>query len=173
MGKNTLARAARRAGHDVRLRALHAERERREAVGQEIDPQQVHRLKDREAEHRRGENAQHLAHVRAEQELDRTLDVVVNAAALFDRADDGGKIVVGEHHVGHVFRHVRAGDAHADADVRRADARRVVDAVAGHGGDEAGIPPGPDDVGLVLGLHAGVDADVPQAAGKCLIVHGA
>ena len=173
MGKNTLARAARRAGHDVRLRALHAERERREAVGQEIDPQQVHRLKDREAEHRRGENAQHLAHVRAEQELDRTLDVVVNAAALFDRADDGGEVIVCKHHVGHVFRHVRAGDAHADADVRRADARRVVDAVAGHGGDKAGIPPGPDDAGLVLGLHAGVDADVPQAAGKRGIVHGA
>ena len=80
VGENTLARAARRAGHDVRLRALHAERGRREAVGQESDPQQVHRLKDREAEHRRGEDAQHLAHVRAEQELDRTLDVVINAS---------------------------------------------------------------------------------------------
>ena len=173
MGKNALACAARRAGHDVRLRALHAERERREAVGQEVDPQQVHRLEDREAEHRRNENAQHLAHVRAEQELDRTLDIVINAAALFDRADDGGEVIVGKHHVGHIFRHVRAGDAHADADVRRADARRIVDTVAGHGGDEAGIPPGLDDAGLVLRLHAGIDADVLQAAGKRGVVHGA
>ena len=96
---------------------FHAERERREAVGHKVDPEQVHRLEDREAQERGDEDADDLAHVRAEQELDGLADVVVNAAAFLDRADDRGEVVVREHHVGHVFRHVRTGDAHADADV--------------------------------------------------------
>src|SRR5699024_5239230 len=115
------------------------------------------------------EDAQHLAHVGGQQELDGLADAVVDAAAFADRVDDGGKVVVGQHHVGHVLGHVGAGDAHADADVGGLDGGRVVDAVAGHGGDGAALLPGGDDADLVLGLHAGVDAVLGDGFGQFLI----
>ena len=64
--------------------------------------------------------------------MDELLDVVIDAAALLDRADDRGKVVVGQHHVGGFFGHVSAGDAHCHADVGALDGGRVVHAVAGH-----------------------------------------
>ena len=41
-------------------------------------------------------------------------------------------VVVGEHHVGGLFGHVGAGDAHGHADVGPLERWRIVDAVAGH-----------------------------------------
>ena len=100
----------------------------------------------------------HLTHVAGQQELDGLADVVIDPAALLHGGDDGGEVVVAEHHVRHVFRHVRAGDAHAHADIRGLDGGRVVDAVAGHGGDGALAPPGVDNADLMLRLHPGIDA---------------
>ena len=128
-------------------------------------------LEDREAHERGDEDADDLAHVGAEQELDGLAYVVVDAAALFNGADDGGEVVVREDHVRDVLGDVGAGDAHADADVGALDAGRVVYAVAGHGGDRAVLAPGVDYAGLVLGLHAGVDADVLELAVKLLVAH--
>ena len=170
-GEDAGLRAARAALHDVLLGVFHAERERREAVGHKVDPEQVHRLEDREAQERGDEDADDLAHVRAEQELDGLADVVVNAAAFLDRADDRGKVVVREHHVGHVFRHVRTGDAHADADVGGLDGGRVVHAVAGHGGDVPGVAPGVDDARFVLGLYAGVNGNFLKDLRELLVAH--
>ena len=162
---------ARAAAHDVRLCLLHAQRQRREAVGYKVYPQQMHRLKNGEAQYSCEEDAKHLAHVRAEQELDRLADVAVHAAAFLDSADYRCKVIVREHHVGGVLGDVGAGDAHADADVGGLDAGRVVDAVACHGGDVARLAPCVYDAGLVLRLDAGVDADIFELLLKLLVAH--
>ncbi len=64
----------------------------------------------------------------------------VDRAPFLDRGDDRREVVVGEHHVGRLLRHVGAGDAHRDADVGGLERRRVVDAVAGHRDDLAAAP---------------------------------
>ncbi len=70
-------------------------------------------------------------------EADELDDVGVDGAALLDRADDGGEVVVGQHHVGGFLGDLGAGDAHGHADVGGAQRGGVVDAVAGHGHDVA------------------------------------
>src|SRR5271165_3300648 len=62
-------------------------------------------------------------------------DVIEDSTPLFDSADDRGKVVVGQHHVGGFLGHIGAGDAHGDADIGRPHRWRVVDAVASHGHD--------------------------------------
>ena len=123
----------------------------------------MHGLQNREAEHSCGKNAYDLAHVRAKKELDSLADIIVNAPALFDGADDARKVVVGKHHVGNIFRDIRAGYAHAHADIGAFDAGRIIHAVAGHGGDIACAAPCVDYPRLVLGLNTGIDADISEA----------
>ena len=87
--------------------------------------------------HHAGEHRHQFAGVGREQVEQIFLNVVVDAAALFDGLHDAGEVVIGEHDVGGFFRHVRPGDAHGDADICRLQGGGVVDAVAGHGDDMA------------------------------------
>ena len=134
-GKDAVLGVARLALHDVALGILHAQRERGEAVGDQVHPQQLHRLKDGKADERGDKHREHLGKVGRKQELDDLADVVVDAAPLFAGTDDGGEVVVGKYHVGDVLGDVGTGDAHAHADVGAFDGRGVVDAVARHGHD--------------------------------------
>ena len=170
-GKDTVLGVARLALHDVALGVLHAQRERGEAVGDQVHPQQLHRLEDGKADERGDKHREHLGKVGRKQELDDLADVVVDATALFAGTDDGGEVVVGKHHVGNVLGDVGAGDAHTDADVGALDGRGVVDAVAGHGDDLVARLPGLDDARLVLGLDAGVHAVVLDVRVELLVAH--
>ena len=168
-GKNAVACLARRAAHHVRLGLFQAQRQRGQGVGDEVHPQKVHRLQNGEAEQRGAEHGHHLAHVGAQQKLDGFADVVVNAAALAHGAHNGGKVIVCQHHVGHVLRHVCAGDAHAHANVCGLDAGRVVHAVARHGRHAAALAPGVYNAHLVLGLHARIHAELAHALFKLFV----
>jgi hypothetical protein len=64
-------------------------------------------------------------------------DVVVHPAACVDGRDDGGEVVIGQHHRGGFARDVGARPAHRDADVGVPECRCVVDPVPGHGDDFA------------------------------------
>lgn len=76
--------------------------------------------------------------------------VVVDATAGFDRGDDGGEVVVGQHHGGGFSGDVRAGEAHRHADVGAMQGGGVVDPVPGHRDD---LAVGAQGVGhLQLGL---------------------
>jgi len=169
VGENAVAGLPGGTLHQVGLPLLHAQGQSGEAVGNQVDPQQVDGLQNDEAQQGGDKDAEHLAHVGAQQELDGLADVVVDPAALLNGAHDGGEVVVGQHHVGHVLGHVGAGDAHAHADVGGLDGGGVVDAVAGHGGDAAPLLPGVDDAHLVLGLHPGVDAVVVDGLIQLLV----
>ena len=133
----------------------------------------MHRLQDGKAHQCGGEDRDDLAHVGGQQELDGLADVVVDTAALLHRAHNGGKVVVRQHHIRHIFGDVSAGDAHTHADIGGFDRGRVIDAVAGHGGDVTGIAPCVDDAGLMLRLYPGVHSNMGELLFKFGVVHGA
>ncbi len=157
----------RRPAHRVGLGRLHAQRERRQSVGQQVDPQDLDRQqRQRHAGQRPGDHDEDLAEIARQDEPDELPDVVEDDASLFDRRDDAREVVVLQHHVRRVLRHVGAGDAHGDADVRLLQRRRVVDAVAGHRHDVPARLQGLHDVQLLLGLHPRVDADPLDQRGQ-------
>ena len=120
---------------------------------------------------RRAEDGADGAHVRGQLEPHELDDVVVDRAAPLDGADDGGEVVVGEHHVAGFLGDLGAGDAHGHADVGPAQRRGVVHAVAGHGHDVAAALERLDDPHLVLGRHPGAHADVVDLVGELLVGH--
>ena len=82
-------------------------------------------------------------------------DVLEHRAPLLDRRDDGGEVVVEQHHVGGAARNVGAHHPHRDADVRALQRRCVVDAIAGDGDDVPLALQRLDDAHLLVGGHAG------------------
>ena len=155
--------------HHVCLGLFHTQSQSGEAVGDQVDPQEVNGLEDGKAHQGCKEDGQHLGEVGGQEELDRLADVVVDAASLANGGDDGGKVVVGQDHVGNVLGNVGAGDAHAHADVGVLDGGSVVYAVTRHCGDLALLAPSVDDSGLVLGLNAGVNAVLLNGGLKLLV----
>src|SRR5699024_2679096 len=77
-GEDAVGRFARRTVHDVLFGLFHTEGKGREAVGNQVDKEQVDRVEQREAEQRGKKDAEHLAHVGGEQELDGLADVVID-----------------------------------------------------------------------------------------------
>ena len=137
--RKQVRRAHGRTAHAVGIRDFRPQREDGQAVGDEVDPQQLGGGEEIEAVQRQGddEDGQDLGEVGGEEEEDGLFDVGKDVPPLAHGGDDGGKIVVGDDHVGGVFGDVRPRDAHGDADIRAADTGRVVDAVARHGDDFA------------------------------------
>ena len=84
-------------------------------------------------------------------------DVAVDAPAQAHRRHQRREIVVDQHQGGSFAGDVRAAAAHRHADVRGAQRRSVVDAVAGHRDDIAIRLEGLHQAQLVLGLRARVD----------------
>ena len=98
--------------------------------------------------------------------------VLEGRPALSDCGHDGGEVVVEQHKIGGLPRHVAAGEAHGHADVRLAQGGPVVDTVAGHGHD---VPPGTKCLGdaqLLLRADACDDHAVPidECAEQLIIV---
>ena len=160
------------AAHHARLGLVDAEGHGRRAVGDEVHPQHLDGAERHgQAEQRRPEDGADGAHVRGQLEPHELDDVVVDGAAPLDGADDGGEVVVGEHHVAGFLGDLGAGDAHGHADVGPAQRRGVVHAVAGHGHDVAPALERLDDPHLVLGRHPGAHADAVDLLGELLVGH--
>ena len=140
--------------------SLGPEPQRRNEVRAEVDREDLQdREGQRDREQREGDAGHDLWHVRRQDVGHEAPHVVEDRAALLNGVDDVGEIVLDEHHVGGFARHVAAAPPHRDADVRLADGRRVVDAVAG-GGDH-----------MALGLERAHDAELlvgPQAGEDCV-----
>ena len=83
--------------------------------------------------------------------MNEAQDVVHDDAALLDRADDGGEVVVGDEHGGGFLRYLGAADADRDTDIGLAQRGRIVNAIAGHRDDVALALQRSDDLELVLG----------------------
>jgi len=87
---------------------------------------------------------------------DEFLDIVKDATAFFDCAEDGGKVIVGEDNVGAVPGDIRAG-AHGDADICSSETGAVVDSVARHGDVATSSVESIDHAYLCAGCAAGDD----------------
>ena len=105
--------------------------------------------------------------------MDELLDVVTDAAPFFDCVDDGSKVVVCQHHVRHLLRHVRSSNPHRDSDVGHLDCGRIIHAVARHR-DKLAVRFERlyDFLACALAKHARIRQDVPPSlatpAGECI-----
>ena len=96
--------------------------------------------KDRQTEQQRQQRQARNRHVNGKDEAHGLAQIVVDAPAEADRLDDRTEVIVEQHDRRGFARHVRATAAHGDADMRRLERWRIVDAVAGHRHDLAIAP---------------------------------
>ena len=157
---------ARRPLHEVRLRVLALERDRRRDVDEQLHPQDLDR-QQRLAEpgDRRDEDEPEQRDVGRDEEDQALLHVVDDAPALAQAVHQRGERVVAEDEVGRLLRDRRP-RAHRDRDVGAAERRGVVDAVAGDGDRPAALARDADEPLLLIGRRAGDDAHPRQLVAR-------
>ena len=170
-GKDSLFVIARFTLHQVGLGVFHTQCQRREGIGNEVDPQQVHGAQQRESHHSRHKHSHHLCQVGRKQELDCLTDIIVDTASLANGGHDGCKVIVLQHHICGTFGYVGTGDTHTHADIGRLDTGCVVHAVTGHSGDIAQLLPSRHNTHLVFGLHTRIHREVSNLLFKLLVAH--
>ena len=84
-------------------------------------------------------------------------DILKHCASFLDRAHDASEIVVHQHHVGRLLRHVSAGDSHGDSDMGALERRRVVNSVPSHGDDVHLLGQRLHDAHLLVRAHSRED----------------
>lgn len=93
-----------------RCRRLHADGNRRQRVGEQVDKEQVHSGKGSRQCHQRGiQHTEDTCHIAGQQEADDILDVLIDAASVGDSVHDGGEVVVCQDHGGGVLAHLGTG----------------------------------------------------------------
>ena len=144
----------------VPVQGLDAQRDRGDAVGDEVHPENHDRRQGQvQPDQQRADQREDLAQVGRQEEEDHPAQVAVDHPPFLDRVDDRGEVVVGQHHVGGLLGHLRAGPAHRHADVGALESRSVVDAVPGHGDDVPLLLEGFEDLELVRGRNSREDPD--------------
>ena len=128
------------------------------------DPQNLHGIERvapaaETAEHDKAESGS----TGAELEREEVLDVVEDALALLDSAEDGAEVIVGENHVCSFLGHVGAELTHANTDVSLLQRRSVVHAIASHGHDIATALQSMDDLEFVVGTGSCENGDSVHA----------
>ena len=148
------------------------QRERRQAVGRQVDVEDLHgRERQRQTRERGAGHQQNLPDVRREQVRQILLDVGEDDAAFFDRRDNRREVVVEQRDGRGFLADVRASDAHRDPDVGLLERGSVVHAVSGHRDDVPSFLPCRDHSQLVGRRHARVDADVANVVLQFCIGH--
>ena len=168
-GEDTLVLRPRAFFHYILFSRLHAEGERREAVGYKVYPQKMRGFKHREAYYRRREYRHDLRHIGGKQELYSLSYIRVYPAPLLHGVYYRREVVVAEYHIRDVFCDVGYGYTHSDAYIGGLYRRRVVYTVAGHGGYLSALFPRGDYLHLVLRLYPRIDRVVVHRAGKLLV----
>ena len=152
----------RRAVHHRRIRRFGGERERREGVHDQIDPEHLNYGKRQfDAEEGAGDGDGQGGHVDRQLEDDETLDVGVERTPPENGVDHARKRIVQQNDCGCLLGDGGAGFSHGDADVGVIERGRVIGAVSGDGDDGAVTFEGADELEFVLGPGAGHD---PQFA---------
>ena len=159
--EDALLRRVWRALHGIALGRLDGERQAGQAIGDQVDPQDLQR-QERQGHAQEGgqEHDPDLAGVGGHGIADKLADIVIDAAPFFHRGDDGGIVIVQEHHVRGLFGNIGASNAHGNADIGALESRSVIDAVAGHGDDVALLLQSLDDLELMLRRDACIDRQV-------------
>ena len=153
--------------HDVRLRRLHAEGECRQPIGHQVYPQDLHRdERQREPGYHGDEHRQDLADIAGEEEVDGLLQVAEDYPPLAHRGNDGGEVVIRQHHVACFLGDISPGDAHGNTDIGGLERRGIVHPVTGHGDYVIFRLQGLHDLDLVMGGNARVHSDASDFFGQ-------
>jgi hypothetical protein len=132
------------------LGSLQGDGETGQDVGDHVDDQNLScRHRCWHACGSRADDEAELAEIAAEQQAERTADVMPEATALHESLDERGEVVIGEHHVRGLAGYLGAAAPHRDAYVSQAQRGRVVDTVARHGNGVAAVLEAFDDAHLV------------------------
>jgi hypothetical protein len=120
------------------LGRLEGQRQAQGHGGDQIDPENLHRSDGQgQAQQNRRDDDNRLTAVGRQGPGNDLAQVFVDGAPFLDGGDDGGEVVVGQHHACGLLGGSRAGDAHGHTDVGPLECRCVVDAVTSHGDDAA------------------------------------
>lgn len=109
-----------------------------ERTGAEKHPQNFNRREDEDGhtvsvlKRQTNEERHDKANVGSQDVEDKLLDIVENAATLFNSVEDGGKVIIGQNNICRLLGHVGA-SAHGNTDICALKTRAIVDTVAGHG----------------------------------------
>ena len=152
--------------HDVGVDGFAAQGESGQAVGDQVDPEDLRgQQRQRQTDERACEHHGDLRGAARQGVEQEAADVGVDAAAFFGGGDDGAEFVVGQDQIGGLAGDFGAAFAHGDADVGAVQGRAVVDAVAGHRDDLPGGLQGVDDGDLLL--RGGPGEDPRALSGAC------
>ena len=129
----------------------------REAVRDEIDPEQVSRFEKRDTHHRGYEYRDDLCHIGGKQELYCLPYVVIDLPSFFDSYDDCCEIVISKNHIRNILRYIGSSDTHSDSDIGILDRWGIVYSITCHCRGHSSLLPSLDDPCLVLRLYACID----------------
>ena len=96
---------------------------------------------------------------------------MIDRTSLANGTDDGGEVVVGQHHGGCFLRHLGTGDAHCNAHVRLLECGCIVHAVAGHRNNATLRLKKADESHLVFGGHACKHTDLVDLIAQFVVGH--
>ena len=150
--------------HDARVGHVDDETDDHGDDDEELGEQQLHREQRHAAVDVQDGGEEHqLQHRRQDRQLqlDVGRDPPVDVASEVDGVHQRGEVVVGEDELAGLLGHLRTA-AHGDADVGLLQRGGVVDGVAGHGDDLAGLLHEPGEAHLVLGGDAAEDVQLRE-----------
>lgn len=104
-------------------------------------------------------------------ESQKILNVVENALALFDGAEDCAEVVVGEDHICGLLGHVSSQFAHADSNICLLQSRSIVHTITSHGHNIATTLESVDDLKLVVRASTREDGDSVHAVRQLGLAH--
>ena len=98
-------------------------------------------------------------------------DIPVNSPAFLHCGYNRGKVIVRQRHIRRAFCHIRSGNSHCTADIRRLQRRSIVHAVTGHSDNLTLILPCFHDTDFILRRHSGIYGYMAHLFGKLLFTH--
>ena len=169
---DVLAGFTRRSVHGVALGGFKREAKGERGGGGHVHPQnQYRRQRDNVPRQQGDDNQQPLRQVSRHDEQNGLFQVIVDPAPLFDRAGNSGKVVIGQDHIGGLFGHLSALNAHGDPDVGLTQRRSVIDAIAGHANHFTVILQRFHQAQLVLRAGAGKDIELHGGFRQLGVIH--
>ena len=112
---------------------IHSERQCRKGIGNQVNPKDMAGFQGRcQAAQNRQEHGHYFSQVGGKKENDGFLNIFVNPPPFHNGFFYGSEIIVCEYNIRSLLGHIRSCHPHGNADIRRFEGRRVVDAVACH-----------------------------------------
>ena len=140
---------------------LYAQGNRRQAVCQKIDKQQMYRCKrNRKSCYRRAKNRQDCSEVSGQQKLDCVLNIPIDVTAIFHRLYNCCEVIIGKHHRCGILGNLCSGDSHGNANVCLLQRGGVIDAVSGHCDNHTSFLPCADNADLMLRRYSCVHRNI-------------